>query len=348
MNNDEGSRSAEPSPNSEDIPLDVIPLHSTDLLTVLDESGVIRYESPSIENLFGYEQDELVGQQVSEYFHPEDSQRVRDVFQTVVSQDGYTVEAIEYRHKQADETYRWVESVGASNPTPQGHYVINTRDISERKEREQALELKNERLDQFASVVSHDLRNPLNVAQLRAELALEECDSPHLVSVIQAQDRMEALIDDLLTLARAGGQIDTTEVVHLSDLAETCWQTVATANATLVTEGDCTIYADQSQLQQLLENLFRNAVEHGGEDVTITIGPLEPESGFYVADTGSGIPAVDHESVFESGFSTRQDGTGFGLPIVRDIADAHGWEVTLVPNTEQGTRFEFSGVDLYQ
>ena len=93
--------------------LETLPLHSTDLLTLLDEQGVIHYESPAIERLYGYEQDEPVGEQVAEYFHPEDRERVVEAFAAMVSEKAHHVEAVEYRHLQADGSYKWIESVGS-------------------------------------------------------------------------------------------------------------------------------------------------------------------------------------------------------------------------------------------
>ncbi|MGQ4556882.1 PAS domain S-box protein [Halobellus sp. GM3] len=126
--------------------LDQLPLHSTDLLTLLDPRGRILYESPAIERLYGYEQDELVGEQVAEYFHPEDRERVVEAFAAMVSEKAHHVEAVEYRHLQADGSYKWIESVGSSNPTPDGNYVINSRDISERKQRERELQQTREQV----------------------------------------------------------------------------------------------------------------------------------------------------------------------------------------------------------
>jgi PAS domain S-box-containing protein len=125
--------------------LELLPLHSTDLLTLLDPAGIVQYESPSIERLYGFDQGELVGEQVAEYFHPEDRERVLGAFEAVVDGGPKQVETVEYRHRMADGSYRWIESVASSNPTPDGHYVVNSRDISERKRRERELERANER-----------------------------------------------------------------------------------------------------------------------------------------------------------------------------------------------------------
>jgi len=211
------------------------------------------------------------------------------------------------------------------------------------RERERELEARNDRLEQFASVVSHDLRNPLNVATGRLELLREADDSEHAAAIERALDRMEALIDDLLTLARAGETITETESVSLATAAEAAWETVETADAALVVGTDRTIRADASRLQQLLENLFRNAVEHAGPDVTVTVG--DRDGGFYVADDGPGIPADERDRVFEDGYSTDDDGTGFGLAIVESIAEAHGWTVSLDGSADGGARFVFTGVE---
>jgi PAS domain S-box-containing protein len=332
--------------NAEGVSLDTIPLHSTNLLTVLEGDGTIRYESPSIERVFGYEQDRLVGQQVADYFHPEDRQRVVAAFNAVVESEAYVVESVEYRHQRADGTYCWVESVASSDPTPEGYYVVNTRDISAQKEREAQLERTNERLDDFVSVVSHDLRNPLNVAAGRLQLVEEECDSDHLDDVERAHGRMITLVEDLLALARGGEEVAETESVDLRVFGRRCWRTVETEAATLVTDSDASIRADRSRLGQLLENLMRNGVAHGGDDVTVTLGTLDDSAGFYVADDGDGIAEDRREAVFERGHSTSVDGTGFGLSIVAEIAEAHGWAVRLTESSDGGARFEITGVEM--
>ncbi|MFD1562107.1 PAS domain S-box protein [Haloarchaeobius amylolyticus] len=208
------------------------------------------------------------------------------------------------------------------------------RDITGRKKREK-------RLERFASIASHDLRNPLNVAQGRLELAREECDSEHLDHVGRAHERMTVLIEDLLTLARDGDGIGELEPVDLEAVAETCWRHVATADATVRIETDRTIRADRSRLAQLFENLFRNAIEHGGDDVSVSVGG-RPD-GFYVADDGPGVPEAEREDVFRDGYSTATAGTGYGLSIVEQVADAHGWTVHLTDGEHGGARFDIVG-----
>ncbi|MXR50395.1 PAS domain-containing protein [Halovenus sp. WSH3] len=221
--------------------------------------------------------------------------------------------------------------------------VSHAASALDRLERERQLQRQNERLDEFASVVSHDLRNPLNVAQSRLTLASDECDSEHLEAAKTAHQRMEDLIENLLALAREGGPIEDTESVSIASVAEDSWAHVHTKDAELVVADDKTIRADPGRLHQLFENLCRNAVEHGRADVTVTVGALP--DGFYVADDGTGIGADDPESIFEMGYSTAEDGTGFGLSIVEEIVEAHGWEITATASADGGARFEITGVD---
>jgi len=136
-------------------------------------------------------------------------------------------------------------------------------DRQRRKRRE--TEERNERLIDFAESVAHDLRNPLNVAAGNLELARREPKEEFFENVEEAHERMATLVDQSLDLARSGREIDETEPVELSEVAERCWSTVPTPGADLQIEGSTTIEADPDRLTQLLENLFRNAMEHGAD-----------------------------------------------------------------------------------
>jgi Signal transduction histidine kinase len=222
-----------------------------------------------------------------------------------------------------------------------------------RQQTNERLRRQNERLEEFVSVVSHDLRNPLETLSGHLEFAERTGDPEHFEWCYTAVDRMEALIDDLLTLARAGETVGETEPVDLARVVTECWEIIDPESADLVVETDRTVHADRSRLRQLLENLLRNSVEHSSagsrgsaddpiEDggVTVTVG--DTESGFYIADDGPGVPRADRETVFEAGYSTLDDGTGFGLQIVEQVAETHGWSVRLVEAEDGGARFEFT------
>ncbi|MFB6081301.1 MAG: sensor histidine kinase [Halanaeroarchaeum sp.] len=206
-------------------------------------------------------------------------------------------------------------------------------------ERERQLERENERLDRFASIVSHDLRNPLTVAQGRLELARETGDEAHLAAVASAHERMETIVAEMLDLAREGAQVADAErtTCSLARVARASWDTVATADATLEVESDLSMWADESRLRTVFENCFRNAIDHAGEDVTVRVGALPDDDGFFIADDGPGVdPDVP---IFEAGVTTDEDGTGLGLSIVEEIVTAHGWHVDVVGSAAGGARF---------
>jgi PAS domain S-box-containing protein len=213
----------------------------------------------------------------------------------------------------------------------------------ELKRRTQQLERQNEHLDEFAAVVSHDLRNPLQVLRGALDGARETDDPEHVDRGFEAVERMEALIEDILVLAREGKTVEEPIPVDVEALARDAWATVDTSRGTLsVTVGDLTVPADEDRLRQVFENLYRNALEHSpaGAPVTIRVGALGDDRGCFVADDGPGIPADQRETVFEHGFSTAAGGTGFGLSIVEDIVEAHGWAITAAESDSGGARFE--------
>jgi PAS domain S-box-containing protein len=325
-----------------------------DAVYAVRPDGTVAYVNESYAEMKGASREELLGTDIYDWVDEETAEKARRVRDEIEAgeREGGTVE---YDFLTADGDrfpveMRFNRLVGDESqadddgPACDLDRVGVIRDVSDRKRREEALREKNERLEEFASIVSHDLRNPLNVAQGRLDLAREERDSEHLEAVADAHERMETLIDDLLTLARDGDGVEETERVALRELAEECWKGVETADATLRVETDRTIRADRSRLRQVLENLVRNAVEHADEGVTVTVGDLD--GGFYVADDGPGIPEGEREAVFETGYTTSDDGTGFGLKIVEAVASAHGWDVEVTESDGGGARFEFTGVNV--
>jgi PAS domain S-box-containing protein len=322
---------------------------SSDIISVLDEDGVVEYISPSVERGLGIPPDAIVGNVVFDLVHPDDADQLRAVFDASIDESG-AVERVEYRLPDADGNWRVHEAVGRNflDDPSVGGIVVNARDVTERKERERELEATmtdlertNDRLERFASVVSHDLRNPLNVADGYAELLEERVDDPAVAEIRTSHDRMRRIIDDVLALARDD---DVTEraAVSIETLAEEAWDVVDTKDATLSVESGVVV-ADRARLSRVFENLFRNSIEHAGASVTVAVGPLPDDDGFYVADDGPGIPGDVDGSLFEEGVSG-DGGTGLGLAIVADIVDAHGWTVEAVADAD-GARFEVRAAD---
>lgn len=291
-----------------------------------------------------WEIEDLDGCPISDSDHP---------FRQVI-QSGEPLNNAEYMMTAPDGTQKILSVNGVPLYDDDGDVesiVCSLSDITTRKEREQHLQRQNEQLQEFANIVSHDLRNPLQVARGQLTIAQQTGDDEAFETGQQALDRIEAIIEDVLTLARQGQRVGETRLTDIGTIAREAWETADTETTTLRVIGQCQIEADPNRLQQLFENLFRNAMEHAGPDVTITVGPIDPVptatrtanenvNGFYIADDGSGIPADHQEQVFDSGFTTAEAGTGFGLAIVSQIAEAHGWEISVTESRKGGARFE--------
>jgi len=387
----------------------------------------MQYVRGECEALTGYDAGAIESGEVSwgsEVVHPDDRERVWDAVQDAL--DDREAFEVTYRIQTRDGEVRhvWERGRGLYDGDDLEALEGFITDVTARERQKQQLERERDRLEDFVDVVSHDLRNPLNVAQANLELAREDPDPEYLDAVDRSLERMETLIADLLELAREGEGVSETRPVALDRVVERCWEQVATGGADLEVDADCTVRADESRLRQLLENLFRNAVEHsstsprsrargdtvehsstsnrpqaddavehgstntpwadergaaesgpgagsadrgealtrggaggdgdgtesdggadqGGADaVTVRVGELPGRPGFYVADDGPGIPASERDRVFETGYSTAPDGSGFGLAIVESIASAHGWSVSVEESWAGGARFEFEG-----
>lgn len=215
-------------------------------------------------------------------------------------------------------------------------------ELARRIEQIRKLERQNDRLEEFAAVVSHDLRNPLNTLEGYVQLAREEENVSRLAAAQRAIDRMSDIVDDSLALAKRGDVVDEPEPVAVADLVRDCWTVVDTDDATLQTES-FTVQGDPDRLRHVFENLLRNAVDHADGAVTVQIG--ESPTGFYVADDGPGVDPQERDAVFELGHTTAADGTGFGLAIVERVATAHGWDVRVTDSETGGARFEFDTDD---
>ena len=277
-----------------------------------------------------------------------------------------------------------------------------TLEITDRVGYRKELERHNERLEEFAEVLTHDLRNPVNVAQGYIDVLREEYDPDAVDACDRALERISRLIDEIREFVLQGRTVDSPKPVDLQAVARQAWESVDTGDAELLIEADRRIRADPDRLQRLFENLFRNAVDHGSTSPDSRVhrdavdhGSTSPDSqarqdavdrewanprspapeaeaededepvdretdddspltvrlewtgnGFAVVDDGAGLPETEDETnlLFERGYTTAAAGTGFGLAIVRDIAEAHGWEVSATTGEDGGARFEFDDV----
>jgi len=312
------------------------------LINVEESDEGIRFEferlSPSYERQTGITTEEVQGQTPREVFGEDQGAELEANYHRCVNAG----EPISYQEELlVDEGARFWQTKLA--PVVSGDEITRlvgvTRNVTDRVERERQLRQQNERLDEFASVISHDLRNPLGVAQGRATILAEQIESEHLDPVLRNLTRMEAIVEDTLTLARQGNTISETESINLTDIVGKCWATIDTDEASIELVSETTFQGDPDRLRHVFENLFRNAVEHGGSDVTVRVGAHD-HGGIYVEDDGSGIPVEKREEVLEPGHSSARGGTGFGLTIIKRIVEAHGWELSITDGSDGGARFE--------
>lgn len=245
-------------------------------------------------------------------------------------------------HSPTEQRWFRLEAAGFTHEGER-YAVVTHSNITERKRAELQAEARTEQLEALLGVLTHDIRNPLNVIDGYAELLAEDLGEAEEIERIRtAVRRISDITEATLEFTRSGA-LSTVEPVSVADVAAEAWGTVATGDATLTVHDPPTIHGDSRLLLQLFENLFRNSVEHAGDDVAVTVGPLP--DGFYVADDGPGIPPAVREAALDVDFSTGGTG-GLGLAIVQAIAQAHGGELAIVEADGGGARFEFTGVDV--
>ena len=207
-------------------------------------------------------------------------------------------------------------------------------------ERGKTLQKQNNRLEEFAGIVSHDLRNPLAGAMGWFEMARETGDEAAFDRVDRALGRMDDLVSELLSLARMERDDIDSRATSLRSAVEEAWEYTDSPEATIVIDGPLgQVRADETRLLQVFGNLFRNSIQHGPDDVTVEVGLLADDEGFYVADDGPGMGEGSLAAVGSLGEGDSEGALGIGLTSVGRIVMEHGWELSAA-NTEEGLRFE--------
>jgi len=323
-----------------------------DAVFVVDDDGNIRYTNAHGNRLLGRPPDaDAPTAPVETAFATRPT--LRDWYARFVDEDAVAEDTIIDCEIDGEQRFYDVGFSAITNSLGESAgVVVVARDITEaRRQRGQLrvrtarLERQNERLDQFGQFVSHDLRNPIQVASGYVELARETGDLSRLDDIDRTIRRMDEMVEDLRELTAVDRDTVDPVRVNLATAAHTAWAHVDTPEATLAVPENATILADRDYLLHVFENLFRNSVEHGGrEDITVVVAPLS--DGFYVADDGVGIPESDRDAVLNQGYSTTDGGTGLGMSIVRTIADAHDGRVAVTESEAGGARFEFRTVEL--
>jgi len=230
----------------------------------------------------------------------------------------------------------WVPAAAAESPS---RIRTRVRELAERTENGRA----RERHEAFVELVSHDLRNPLHVAHSSVEL-LESAEGEHVDRLDRSLDRIARLVEDGVTFVRQSPAEIEPAAVSFGAIARRAWarggEPERERELELELDGETAegsyLRADADALEELLSELFENAIEHGA----VPVAAGRTADGFYVADGGPGID--DPDRAFEPGYSETPDGTGLGLAIVREIARSHGWTVSVADG--DGARIEVRGV----
>ena len=321
--------------------------HSSDYVIIVNEEGIIDYVSPAVERVMGYGPETLIGTNSFEFAHPDDRQEAFEALgQVLTKPDGEVT--VEFRSQDADGNWRWIEVRGGNllDDPIIGGIMVNVRDVTRRKEHQMNLQQQSERFQELTRYLSHDMKNQLSIVDGHLALAKMATDDDNLDVAERALDRVEEMIEKISQLAESGPTQLQPSPTNLEDIVLRSWSSVGHSAASLEHSVDYTISADAERLQQLLENLFRNAIEHGGHGVTVRVGEMTGESpGFFVENDGPSLPVDESEQIFESGFTTSDEGTGLGLAIVNQIVDSHQWSITVTEPTDEGVRFEITDIE---
>jgi len=343
----------------------------SDIITVINNQGVIRFQSPSVSKVLGYSPDEMVGIPAFEFIHPDDATVTAAAIERCVSQPDIPV-AVEYRLRHKDGEWRFLQSVGRSAPglSEEGFIVVTSRDVTEKRQLEEQLRQsqKMEAIGQLAGGVAHDFNNILAAMLMRSELI---ADAPGASDEIRhgmreirnAAERAANLTRQLLLFSRR--QMMQPRPIDLNDIVTSLTQLlqrIIGEDVQLQLHLNPTpliARADPGMLDQVLLNLAvnaRDAMPSGGTVLIETLAKTVHEKlvrlhgdanpgryvGFSVSDTGGGIAPEILPRIFEPFFTTKEagKGTGLGLATVFGIVKQHNGWLDVRSEPGQGSCFQ--------
>ncbi|CAA9459364.1 MAG: diguanylate cyclase/phosphodiesterase (GGDEF & EAL domains) with PAS/PAC sensor(s) [uncultured Rubrobacteraceae bacterium] len=343
---------------------------TNDLVCLHDLDGRYLYVSPSSERLLGFAPDELVGTNPYDLMHPEDVSRINSgPRQELMRGEPQVTTTVRYRKKSGD--YAWFETVTGLVRDEQGRVFrlqTSSRDVSERKAAEEALEKAARARTEFLADVSHELRTPLTVIRGNAEVGLQlRRDCVHkegLEEIVHESGRVSRMVEDLLFLARsdASNLPPATPFVQesvsvrpflygLAHRAELLAREYgATLEATHGERTEGTLRVDHMRIEQAVLALVDNAAKYGPEGGTISLEsglvPGDAMLKIEVSDRGPGIPEDELPRVFERFYRASKPrnlgasdggGTGLGLSIAKTIVESQGGRIEAQSRPGEGT-----------
>ncbi|CAN5616932.1 hypothetical protein BH24ACT20_BH24ACT20_09540 [soil metagenome] len=335
--------------------------YGSDIITIVDADGTIRYESPSVERVMGYKPEELMGRNAFATMHPGDAERVSEAFFGAL-ESGRESLSVEFRSRHADGSWRYLEGIGRNlleDPIVKG-IVVNFRDVTERRRYEEELQRSNAELEQFAYVASHDLQEPLRMVSSYTQLLarrykgrLDDDADEFIDYAVDGAGRMQRLINDLLVYSRLGTRgkefapTDCDEV--LEGVRDNLQVAIEESGVDLASGELPTVMGDRSQLIRLFQNLVENAIKFSGEEppeIRVQAELSGYEWMFSVRDNGIGIAPEYADRIFVI-FQRLHDrvqcpGTGIGLAVCKKIVERHGGRIWVESEVGEGSTFYFT------
>jgi PAS domain S-box-containing protein len=325
----------------------------SDAVSIVSEDGTIRYQSPNTFQIKGWEPEELVGENIFEYIHPDDRSRVTDEFRSLVGTQGHIEKQIEFRFRTKNRGWVWLETTGTSPgpETPIDGYITTSRDISARKRREQQIAEQRDNLELLNQVLRHDLRNDLQVVTGRLAMVSGHVDESEVESLQTARESAEHAIE-LTTTAREMAEVMLTDETNTQsvELQPTLGGVVENVragypDATVTVEGEIppvTVTATE-MLSSVFDNLLTNAIQHNDKPTAkVTVSAVENEETvtIRIADNGPGVPDDQKDQIFGKGDTgLESSGTGIGLYLVHRLVEIYGGDVWVEDNDPEGSVF---------
>ena len=336
-----------------------------DCIAVVDQDGKIIEFNPAAERTFGYRRDDVIGKDFMRTLFPPPANdgEPRDrsfVLPGLESKLGQRFEQTMVRSNGE----RFAAEVSLQPVPLEGTTVFTLflRDITDRKRAEEEISRKNRDLETLLYVTSHDLREPLRAIHNFAKLVneryapkLDERAQDFLRRVVRGAERLDRLLEDVLTLSRAQRSVEIAEKVDLAEVVADVLQQLEAriertqANIQVAPNLPC-ISADRRWVTQAVFNLVANALKftRDNQPPDIEISPYvvesgdQPGRGLIIADRGPGVPIGYSERIFQlfqRAVGREVEGTGAGLAIVRQIAERHNGNAWVRPREGGGSEF---------
>lgn len=217
------------------------------------------------------------------------------------------------------------------------------RDVTKQNKYKRQLKYKNKQLTEFAKIISHDIRNPLSIAQGYIDMIEDGGNNNQPIQKTKnALNKIENILDDVLDISTKTESDLTKQYLTIDSIANNCWNNIENENSNLYVKTNQSIFVNEKLVYRFFDNMFKNSIKHGGKNVDITIGSLN--NGFYIEDTGDGIPDKIKSEIFNPNYTTSNTGKGLGLTIVEHVCDLHNWTIKVTESSSGGARFEITDI----